>query len=231
MSLVVMSSAAVILPLSLCSGPQIAGSLRDTLPATQRCSAFQRPKRLLWRGCVLQASQSSDMGGYQQEGLLVQDCKVLWIVQHLRALQEHHFHCRILAGVCLALPQDHLGTPEIWLSHILGLRTNTIFIAIATYCWGPPCSALGPPEHNNEGFNRRMLSFSLLAISCQGLILATKCTIVLLGLPQDLSMIRLHITPAACLLAESGGTPQLDCLSVQKFVAVSTSFSNSFGLC
>ena len=30
-------------------------------------------------------------------------------------------------------------------------------------------------------------------------------------------MIRLHTGPAACMLAECGGTPQLDCLPVQKF--------------
>ena len=73
MSLVAMSSAAVILPLSLCSGTHIVVSLRSTLPATQRCSAFQRPQRLLWRGCVLQALQLSDMRGYQQVAYL---CKI-----------------------------------------------------------------------------------------------------------------------------------------------------------
>ena len=49
---------------------------------------------------------------------LAQDCQMLWVVQHLGALEVDHFHCHVHIRVFLALPQHYLciafGYVRIW---------------------------------------------------------------------------------------------------------------------
>lgn len=46
--------------------------------------------------------------GKRIDGSLAQDGEMLWVVQNLRTLEVHYFHCHILVGVLPALAQNDL---------------------------------------------------------------------------------------------------------------------------
>lgn len=112
MSLVVMSSAAVILPLSLCLGPHFVGSLRVN------CLSHSA------------ALHSRDPSGYCGGAALFR----LFNQQKWENTSKWRTCAELRGALDRPASQGSAGTP----------------LSSPHICWGPPCSAPGPPEHDRD---------------------------------------------------------------------------------